>query len=126
MNKLEKIKSAFEGQDQYLARFAYNSWLTIQFGNSYKVTTEQIKELYNEIIADTKFNLENSINPKKYETLFSSIIEMGAHVFSFEKWVEKYPESEQWGEWIEKAIEIEKKYNEDPERWINDYIENFN
>ena len=139
MSKLDMFKKAFDGQENYLSRLAYHSWLILQLGKLYKPTIDMLDDLYTGFVSGVMYNLGSGKTPeymegvgptpeerfyrKKYESLFYSLIELGTSEFPFDSWILSHPESEEWADWIERSIVVEGEYTKDPEKWLLDFKE---
>jgi hypothetical protein len=139
MSDLNMLKKAFDGQENYLAKLAYHSWLTLQLGKLYTPSIDMLDDLYTGFVSGAMYNLgsgktpeymegigptdEERFSKKKYENLFHSLVELGTHAFPFEGWIKSHPESEEWADWIQRSIVVEGEYLKQPEKWLLEFRE---
>ena len=117
-----------------LSKLAYYSWCINQLGETYTVTVEQLDDLYCGFVSGVLYNLgsgktpeymqevgpsqEERFSPNLYKNLWNSLIEIGTHIYPYDRWVEENPESEKWADYIESGLLKENEFNSDPEKWL--------
>ena len=137
-SKLERLKEALEYQKmlEWLPKLAHNSFCTIELGNSYYPTIEQIDDLYTGFVSGVIGNLGSGKTPTKIEGIgpsseeesnegyialwYSLTQDLGSSTYPFEEWVQQNPESEKWVDYIIAATDIENEYKLDPEKWLTE------
>jgi hypothetical protein len=133
-NKLRVLKKTCDEHGIDMQLFAYSSFLTIQLGEGYKPTIDQLDDLYCGLVGGVLYNLGSGktpeymegVGPKKEDrnTLeswksfrYTLIHELGGVFYPYEEWKKDNPENEDWVKMIEKSMKLDEEFEADPNKW---------
>lgn len=132
MEKLDDLKNILNKEQ--LEKYVYWSFLEIELGKTIFCTVEYFDDLYTCLDGGVLCNFGKGRIPEYMEGIGTSIedrnslesfhkmrshlsVEYGRYVYDFDKWLNDNPESDEWFKFIEKSIELTKKFENNPIQW---------